>query len=417
MSKLSVFSPFTLPNGQTMKNRFVKAAMEEGMAELYFTPGRKLHNLYSTWAKGGAGLLITGNIMIDRNAMTGPGGVALEKDTDLNPFTQLVESVQKHDCKIWAQINHPGRQVYRSMGGKVYSPSDIALDMGKHSDMFGQPTAMSKAQIEEVISRFTDTAIQAEKAGFNGVQIHAAHGYLIAQFLSPLVNNRSDEWGGALENRAKLLTEVVKQIQLNTSKDFAVAVKLNSADFQRGGFSFAEANQVIDMLKQLNVDLVELSGGSYEAPAMQGVTADGSTLAREAYFLEFAKQIAENTDLPIMTTGGIYRLPIAEQVIASGVDFVGIATALAYEPNLISTWRVNERHEAKLPKVNWRNKTLRGMVIMMLVRRNLNRIGVGKLPTVKLSPTFTLIADLIKMKSKVKEYKRKITEMGENVNA
>lgn len=411
MSKLTVFRAFFLPNGQYIKNRFVKAAMEEGMAEQKMLPGKRLQDLYSTWAKGGAGLLITGNIMVDRHAMTGPGGLVLEAESELAPFVKLVKGVQQYDCKIWAQINHPGRQVYRSMGGKVYSPSDVALNLGKHSDMFGQPAAMSEQQIQEVIDRFTDTAKQAEKAGFDGVQIHAAHGYLIAQFLSPLVNKRQDSWGGSIENRAKLLVEIIKSVKANTKPAFAVAIKLNSADFQKGGFSFDEAVKVVQLMDELNIDMIELSGGSYEAPAMQGVTADGSTLAREAYFLEFAKEVASKTDLPIMTTGGIYRLPVAERVVNSGVDFVGIATALAYAPNLINVWQINADYEVQIPHVNWRNKTLRGMVIMMLVRRNLNRVGVGKQPSSKLSPIFTFISDLIKMRNKVKKYKKNVQKM------
>lgn len=411
MSKFTSFTSFTLPNGQRLKNRFVKAAMEEGLAESKLAPGKKLQTLYSTWAKGGAGLLITGNIMIDRLAMTGPGGVALEANSDLEPFRKLVQSVKQHDCKIWAQINHPGRQVYRSMGGKVYSPSNIALDIGQHSDMFGQPQAMTREQIQEVIDRFTDTAVQAEKAGFDGVQIHAAHGYLLAQFLSPRVNQRTDEWGGEVENRARLLLEVVRSVKQNTGSEFAIAVKLNSADFQRGGFSYEEASIVVELLERQNIDLVELSGGSYEAPAMQGVTADGSTLEREAYFLKFAEDIASKTSLPIMTTGGIKRLPVAEEVINSGVELVGIATAFAYEPNLINKWREYSDYDVPLYKVNWRNKALRSMVIMMLVRRNLHRLGEGKSASNKLSPAFTLISDFIKMRHKVKAYKAKLMDM------
>jgi len=305
MSSSTAFEPFTLPNGQMIKNRVVKAAMEEGMADDSFAPGQSLRQLYTTWAKGGAGLLLTGNLMIDKLAMTGPGGIVLEKGSELTPFKQLVEQVHQHDCKIWAQINHPGRQVYRNMGGKVYAPSDIALDLGKHSDMFGQPKAMSEEQIQEVIQRFRDTAEQAKLAGFDGVQIHAAHGYLLAQFLSPKVNQRQDKWGGSLDNRARLLLEVVKTVKSLSSESFAVGVKLNSADFQKGGFSFEDASKVVTMLEALNIDMVELSGGSYEAPAMQGVTADGSTLEREAYFLKFGKDITNSTSLPVMTTGSL----------------------------------------------------------------------------------------------------------------
>jgi 2,4-dienoyl-CoA reductase-like NADH-dependent reductase (Old Yellow Enzyme family) len=188
---------------------------------------------------------------------------------------------------------------------------------------------MSEPDIEEVIRAFAHTAYLAEKAGFTGVQIHAAHGYLLSQFLSPLTNQRTDQWGGSLENRSRLLLEVVKVVRAQVSAQFCVAVKLNSADFQRGGFDADDALKVVQMLNQLPVDLVELSGGSYEAPAMQGEARDGRTLAREAYFLEIAQEIAKVARMPIMVTGGIRQLPVVEQVLDSGVAMVGIGTRAA----------------------------------------------------------------------------------------
>ena len=160
----SIFTAFTLPNGQVIKNRLVKAAMEENLANAEHLPGSVLKRLYKAWADGGVGLIITGNVMIDHLAMTGPGGVVLEQDTDLKPFIELAQLSQSNDTKIWMQINHPGRQVFKKMGGKVLSPSDVALDMGKHSAMFSTPKPMDKAEIEDVIQRFTTTAKRAEEA-------------------------------------------------------------------------------------------------------------------------------------------------------------------------------------------------------------------------------------------------------------
>ena len=177
------FSPFTLPSGLVLKNRIVKAAMEENLANVDQQPDEALFNLYSQWAMGGVGLILTGNVMIDHLAMTGPGGVALEKGADLAPFAKLVQKAQQNNCKIIMQINHPGRQVFKKMGGKILSPSDVALDMGKHSGMFAAPTPMSEAEIADIIRRFTDTALLAKQACYDGGQIHAAHGYLLAQFL------------------------------------------------------------------------------------------------------------------------------------------------------------------------------------------------------------------------------------------
>jgi len=404
LSNSLVFTEFKLPNGQRIKNRIVKAAMEENMSDESLQPGDSLVNLYQKWAEGGAGLILTGNVMVDRLAMTGPGGVVLEKQTELEKFARWSAAAKANDTRVWMQINHPGRQVYKRMGGKVYSPSDVSLDMGKLSDMFGQAQAMTEDQIEELIQRFTDTAVQAEKAGFDGVQIHAAHGYLIAQFLSPLVNKRQDQWGGSIEHRARLLIEVIKRVKAATAPEFGIGVKLNSADFQRGGFDVDDALTVVQFLEPLAIDLVELSGGSYEAPAMQGVTADGRTLNREAYFLEFAEKIASETKIPIMTTGGIRRLPIAEEVLAKNVALVGIATGLATEPSLPNIWRTDTEFEAPYPQINWKNKTFRGLAVMAYVKRQLRRVGANKSVLTNASPMFTLIQDQARTSKLTKRY-------------
>ena len=402
-----VFTSFTLPSGLVLKNRIAKAAMEENLAQEDQTPSQVLKNVYSAWAKGGTGLIITGNVMVDHLAMTGPGGLVLEQNTDITAFAELARLSKQNNCKVVMQINHPGRQVFKKMGGKVLSASSVALNMGKHSHLFGVPRAMTQSDINDVITRFTQTAQQAEKAGFNGVQIHAAHGYLLAQFLSPLTNKRDDKWGGSLQNRARLLLEITRSIKEVCSATFSVSVKLNSADFQRGGFEPSDAQVVVDLLNELNVDFVELSGGSYEAPAMQGKTGDERTLAREAYFLEFAKVISQRSSIPIMTTGGISRLSIANNVIESGVALVGIATALAYQPNLVNKWQNEPLQLAVLPNVAWRDKTLAGLAIMALVKRQIRRVGEGKSVKTNASPLFTLITDQLRSLKLTKRYRKR----------
>jgi len=402
----NVFTQFTLPNGNSLKNRLVKAAMEENLATAEQFPGTALFNLYEAWALGGVGLIITGNVMIDPFAMTGPGGVVLEKDTPLAAFKQLAQKAKQNDTQIWMQINHPGRQVFKRMGGKVLSPSDVALNLGKHSSMFSRPTPMSESDIANVIERFTSTAINAEKAGFDGVEIHAAHGYLLAQFLSPLTNMREDEWGGSLQNRARLLIEVVKSVRAAVNPSFAVAVKLNSADFQRGGFDVEDALQVVKWLEPLGIDVVELSGGSYEAPAMQGKTADKRTLAREAYFLEFAQDIAKQSSIPIMTTGGIKRLDVVKQVLDSGVELAGIASALAYSPDLPNQWLKQADKVGVIPSVTWKDKTLAGLANMALVKRQLRKLGNGKRVDPNASPVLSLILDQLRTAKLTKRYKK-----------
>lgn len=406
----TVFNEITLPSGLTLKNRLVKAAMEENMAAAMQMPSTELMRLYKTWAEGGVGLIISGNVMVDHLAMTGPGGVALEKDTDLTPFTNWATAAKSQHCKAIMQINHPGRQVFKKLGGKVLSASNIALNMGKHSGMFSQPKAMTEQEIQDVINRFATTALKAEQAGFDGVEIHAAHGYLISQFLSPLTNKRSDHWGGSIENRARLLISVIDAIKAQVQEDFSISVKLNSADFQRGGFDVEDAQQVLSLLSDKNLDFVELSGGSYEAPAMQGKSGDERTLAREAYFLEFAQQLVEQASMPIMVTGGIRKLSVAEQVLDTGVALVGMATALAVSPNLPNTWQKTPEIEGTIYQVSWKDKTLSGLAVMSLVKQQLRRLGSGKRAITNPSPAFALIKDQLRSAKLTKRYRKQFMQ-------
>jgi len=403
---MKAFTSLILPNGIEIKNRFVKAAMEENMSEDNQLPGTALKNLYAAWAKGGVGMIITGNVMVDKLAMTGPGGVVLEADTPIEPFRAWAETAKQNATTVVMQINHPGRQVFKKMGGKVLSPSNIALDMGKHSALFTQPKAMTENDIEDVVSRFTITAKRAQEAGFHGVEIHAAHGYLLSQFLSPLTNKRNDKWGGELAARASLLYEIIRRVRATCSADFIVAVKLNSADFQRGGFDVKDAIEVVKSLHSLQVDFIELSGGSYEAPAMQGKSGDERTLAREAYFLSFAKEIAEHSTIPVMTTGGIKRFSVANEVLDNNMEMVGMASALAFNPALINQWRVDEETLGYIPATPWKDKTLSGLANMALVKRQLRRLGAGKIPTTSASAILTLIIDQLRAAKLTKRYRK-----------
>lgn len=403
---LDLFAPLDLPNGQSIPNRIAKAAMEENMAVQGQLPGRELWNLYAAWAQGGAGLIITGNVMVDGRAMTGPGGVVLQEGTALAPFQRWARAIRSGGAQAWMQLSHPGRQVYASMRGNVWSASDVPLSLGKHSRMFGRPVAMSQEQIVETIARFATSAALAEKAGFTGVQIHAAHGYLISQFLSPLSNRRQDRWGGPVENRARFLTEIIQAVRAAVTPGFCVAVKLNSADFQKGGFDEKDATAVVEMLNSLEVDLVELSGGSYESPAMQGRPTDGQTLAREAYFLDFAQRIAGVARMPVMTTGGITRRAVAQHVLDQGIDMVGIATALAMNPHLVNDWKTNPEARVQPVTVNFKDKALVALASMAIVKRQLRRLGVGKQPKPDVSPAISLLMDQFRKLRQTRRYRR-----------
>ncbi|PVC83598.1 2,4-dienoyl-CoA reductase [Streptomyces sp. CS090A] len=400
-----LFSPLHLRSGRALKNRIAKAAMEENMAGDGQLPDEQLFTLYRRWAAGGTGLLITGNIMVHAEALTGPAGVVLDENAPLEPFTEWAKAGKSGGGAIWMQINHPGRQVASDMPGVVWGPSDIGVSLGRHSSRFGRPSAMTTQQIEETVTRYAVTAHRAEKAGFDGVEIHAAHGYLLSQFLSPLVNKRTDHWGGPLENRARMLLDIVKAVRAAVSPSFAVAVKLNSADFQRGGFDAEDARQVIEMLEPLGVDLVELSGGSYESPAMTGRAADTRTQAREAYFLDLAKDLVKSSPVPVMLTGGITRRRTAERVLDSGVAVVGMGTALAVTPDLPDRWRGGREADRPMRPVNWSDKALASAASMAQVRHQMRRLARGSRPKPGTHPAIALIAEQRKQRTALRRYR------------
>jgi len=418
MTSSPLFEPLTLPNGSTLPNRICKAAMEENLAvQPGQLPGEKLFTLYERWARGGVGLILSGNVMVDPSALTGPGGVVLQKGTDLTLFKNWAQIGKSGGGQFWLQISHPGRQMYKSLGETAVSPSDVALDLGKFSDLFAPVRALGVDEIEAIIARFADTAEQAEEAGFDGVQIHGAHGYLVSQFLSPLTNKRTDEWGGSLENRARFLLRIADAIRAQVKPGFGVGVKLNSADFQRGGFEFEDARQVVEWLNGKGIDFVELSGGSYESPAMQGNPQDDddtapktSTEKREAYFVEFARDIAKVADMPIMVTGGVTKLATAEAALAQdehgfGVELLGIARAIAADPFLPRHWQAGSNTEVELPKVSW-NGPLAGLAVMALCKAQIERMAKGKSPGNGGLPAVALAADQYRATRRAKRYRK-----------
>jgi 2,4-dienoyl-CoA reductase-like NADH-dependent reductase (Old Yellow Enzyme family) len=407
---MSPFEALQLPNGQIIANRIAKAAMEENMADINQAPSRELKQLYKAWADGEPGLLLTGNVMIDRHAMTGPGGVALENEQHLESFREWADVARNKGVHFWVQLSHPGRQTMANLGQQALAPSAIALDLGSFSKMFAQPKAMSEDDIQDVIQRFATSARLAEKAGFTGVQIHGAHGYLLSQFLSPLSNHRTDRWGGSLENRARLLLEVIHAVRASVSPSFCVAVKLNSADFQRGGFDETDARAVVEMLNPLPIDLLELSGGSYEAPAMQGEARDGRTLAREAYFLDFAAEMASVATMPVMVTGGIRRLAIVQQVLDSGIAMAGIATALTLEPQLIKHWREGRDLNPQLKPIDWKRKPLASLATLAVVRDQMRRLSRGRLPNPNVIPWLALACDQWFIARRTRQYRAAMTQ-------
>ncbi|PQA89066.1 NADH:flavin oxidoreductase/NADH oxidase family protein [Hyphococcus luteus] len=337
--------PLILPSGGKLKNRIAKAAMTEGLADAWNRATQRHQTLYRRWAEGGAGLLITGNVMVDRRYLERPGNVAIDgtqTDEQLDLLKRWSGAAREADADIWMQISHAGRQTPNIVAKEPVAPSAVAL--GLPSGQFGTPRALTGDEIEEVIARFANAASVAKRAGFSGVQIHAAHGYLISEFLNPRANLREDDWGGALENRARLLMRVIKEVRAQVGSGFPLSVKLNSSDFQKGGFSPAECLQVASWLNEAGVDLLEVSGGSYEQPAMMDLegmearyeeTKREATREREAYFLTYAEEIRAVAKVPLMVTGGFRSRAGMEEALSSGAcDVIGLARPLCVDPNL-----------------------------------------------------------------------------------
>ena len=331
--------PLQLPGGGVFKNRIFKAAMSEVIADPDTgAPSERLLRLYQRWGRSGAGALITGHVIVDRGGVGEIGNVIVEDDRHLPALRRWAEAAQAHGSALVMQINHAGRQTPRKVIKQPVAPSAVA--MRGFFGAFAKPRALTGPEIEGLVQRFATTAGVAKAAGFSGVELHGAHGYLISQFLSPLTNLRDDEWGGDLAGRMRFLLAVVAAVRAEVGAGFPLLVKLNSADFQRGGFGPDEAMQVARALQLAGVDLIEVTGGNYESPAMAGGGAlpvqRASTVAREAYFLAYAQQLrAAVPGLPLLLTGGLRSAAALAEVVTSGaVSAIGLARPMAFEPDL-----------------------------------------------------------------------------------
>lgn len=325
-----------LKSGITIPNRIVKAAMHESMGDKNGAPTRWLAPLYKAWALGGLGLSITGNVLIDSNARSEPGNVVVEDERHLDQLREWATAGSSGGTQLWMQINHPGKQAMRGLNKENIAPSAIPF-APELAAYFPTPREMRTDEIEDVIARFANTARIAKKAGFGGVQIHAAHGYLINQFLSPHHNRREDEWGGTPEKRRRFLLEVYKAIRSAVGEDYPIGIKLNSADFQKGGYDETESMQAILAIADAGIDMIEISGGTYESPIFTGANPPQkeSTRKREAYFLDFAEKVRNQTTVPLMVTGGFRTVAGMNEALESGaMDFIGIARLLSLDPSV-----------------------------------------------------------------------------------
>lgn len=388
----------TLPNGSRLKNRLAKSAMSEALGTTDNHATEALVRLYGRWAAGGIGLLITGNAMIDRRALGEPNNVAIEDDSDMPLLQRWAAAGQADGTQLWVQLNHPGRQSPKGLNAENVSPSAVPFSPALQA-FFAPPRALTEDEIVALIQRFARSAGIVKRAGFSGVQIHAAHGYLVSQFLSPLTNQRSDQWGGSAENRRRFVLEVYRAMRAEVGPTFPIGIKLNSADFQQGGFSEDESMAVIQALHEEGIDLVELSGGTYEAPAMSDQKRHrASTLAREAYFLEFAEKVREAVPVPLMVTGGFRSLGGMATALSSGaMDLIGLARGLAIEPDLPQRLLAGQEPQYAVRPISTGIKAIDRMALMEVVwySRQLRRMAKGQAPKPNESGLWSFCANLL----------------------
>lgn len=377
--------------------------MTEGLADLENRPTARLETLYRRWGAGGAGLLVTGNVIVDRRYLERPGNVVIDgpqSDDRLTALRRWSQAARENGADVWMQLSHAGRQTPKMVASEAVGPSSIGLALP--GGQFSVPRALSVAEIEETIQRFAHAARIAKDTGFTGIQIHGAHGYLISEFLSPRANVRDDDWGGSLENRARLLLRVVENARAQVGTGFPISVKLNSSDFQKGGFEPGESVQVAKWLADRGVDLIEVSGGSYEQPAMmdmEGMEAKyeeqkrESTRAREAYFLTYAEEMRKSVSVPLMVTGGFRTAAGMNDALTSGAcDIVGIARPLCVDPDIPAKLISAEIDTAPSYEKNLRLgpgilgpgsgvdliRALNGFAVMAFFYQNIFRLADGK---------------------------------------
>ncbi|MHA6894402.1 NADH:flavin oxidoreductase/NADH oxidase family protein [Ralstonia pseudosolanacearum] len=392
--------PLRLPNGSIVRNRLAKSSMSEtlGTYDNHATP--KLVELYRRWAASGLGLLLTGNVMIDRRALGEPGNVVIEDESDLLILQQWARAATDQGAAVWVQLNHPGKQSPKGLNASNLSPSAIPFreDMAA---FFETPREATTTEIDDIIKRFGRSAAICKKAGFSGVQIHGAHGYLISQFLSPHHNHRTDEWGGTPEKRRRFVMAVYSEIRSQVGADFPVGIKLNSADFQRGGFTEEESMATIRALVEAGIDLIEISGGTYESPAMSGAfqkPQKASTAAREAYFLEFAEKVRAEVQVPLMVTGGFRTAEGMNAALSTGaLDIVGVARLLAIDPDAPAALLNGRDSSQRVRPIKTGIKPVDRMGIMEVLwyTRQLKRIAEGGNPRPNESALMAFLKSLV----------------------
>ncbi len=327
-----------------VKNRFVRSATWENMTTEDGHLTAKLIKIYDELAKNDVGLIITGYANVVEEEQPNHGMMGIYNDSFINEYQELTKLVHSYNSKIIMQIAYGGTKTTYNLGNRtIYAPSEVAE---RSTKVTGK--AMTKEEIGYIEDAFADAAARVRQSGFDGVEIHAAHTYLINQFLSPYYNKRTDEYGGKLENRMRFLTEIYRKTREKVGSDFTIIIKLTSSEFFDNGLSFDETRKISRKLETLGVDALDITGNIHgKARTMIGQEFDNYKLQSEGYFSEYAKVISKEVSIPIITVGGFKDIDVMEKILnESNISFFGLSRPLLAEPDLIKRWKSGDKRKA-----------------------------------------------------------------------
>jgi 2,4-dienoyl-CoA reductase-like NADH-dependent reductase (Old Yellow Enzyme family) len=326
-----------------LSNRFVRSATWEGMAEPDGACTQRLTDLMCRLAEGGVGLIVTGHTYVDPLGQAGPWQLGIYADKQIPGLRRMTAAVHACEGKIVCQLAHAGLFADTTLTGRRPLAPSAVEGLTRSA-----PEEMTVEQIEAVSDAFARGALRAQDAGFDGVQIHAAHGYLLSQFLSPAFNRRRDAYGGSVAERARLLMEVYEKIRDTVGPDYPVLVKLNCRDYLADGLELGEAVTVAVMLQDAGLNALEVSGGTGASGKLRPVRTGIDTPDREAYFKDAALEFRQQLDLPLMLVGGIRSFAVAEQIVAENIaDYVSLCRPLICEPDLVKRWQSGDLSKSR----------------------------------------------------------------------
>lgn len=329
--------------GIVLKNRIVRSATWEGMSDGEGTPNERMTDLYRALCRGGVGLIVTGCTFVRADGRELPGTMGIQSDNRIPALTRLTRAVHEEGGRIFCQLfNAGGRANGKITGTRPLAPSEI-----KGATASDLPGAIGERDIPEHVAAFADAAGRARQAGFDGVQLHGSHGYIINQFLSPLTNTRQDAYGGSLENRMRFLREVYDAVRREVGPSYPVSIKFSASDNIPGGFPLEEAVTVARSLEAWGIDAIEVSSGTADAGEEGPARRKIDSPEREAYNAAYAQRIKAEVKVPVIVVGGFRSLEVCETVLEKeGADFIAISRPLIREPDLVRKWEADRRHRA-----------------------------------------------------------------------